>query len=53
MYSGQRLGVLEYRNMISKLKSLIRKNPSSPMGLFGLVEYYRFLKKNLFNFNYS
>ena len=46
--SGQRLGVLEYRDMISKLKSLIRKNPSSPMGLFGLAEYYRFLKKDLF-----
>jgi TolB-like protein len=44
---GQKLGILEYRDMIKKLKSLILKNPSSPMGLFGLAEYYRLLKKDL------
>jgi TolB-like protein len=48
MSSGQKLGILEYRDMISKLKSLISKNPSSPMGLYGMAEFYRFLKRNLY-----
>ena len=45
--SGQKLGILEYRDMIKKLKSLTTKNPSSPMALFGMAEYYRLFKKNL------
>ena len=49
MSIGQKLGILEYRDMISKLKILIKKNPSSPMGLYGLAEFYRFLKKDLYN----
>jgi TolB-like protein len=46
--SGQKLHLLEYRDMIIKLKRLISKNPSSPMAFFGLAEYYRLLKKDLF-----
>ena len=48
MSSGQKLYLLEYRDMIKKLKRLILKNPSSPMAFFGLAEYYRLLKKDLF-----
>ena len=46
--SGQKLGILEYRDIITNLKNLIKKNPSSPMAFLGLAEYYRFLKKDLF-----
>jgi TolB-like protein len=48
MSSGQKLHLLEYRDMINKLKKLISKNPSSPMAFFGLAEYYRLFKKDLF-----
>jgi TolB-like protein len=48
MSSGKKLHLLEYRDMINKLKKLISKNPSSPMAFFGLAEYYRLFKKDLF-----
>jgi TolB-like protein/lipoprotein NlpI len=47
MLSGKSLRITEYRDLIVKLKSLISKNPSSPMGFFGLAEYFRLLKKDL------
>ena len=45
--SGKTLKIIEYRDVIVTLKSLISKNPSSPMGFFCLAEYYRLLKKDL------
>ena len=47
VFSAQKLGILEYRDIIVNLKRLISKNPSSPMAYLGLAEYYRMLRKDL------
>jgi TolB-like protein len=47
IFSGQKLSILESRNIIINLKRLISKNPSSPMAFLGLAEYYRLSKKDL------
>jgi TolB-like protein len=47
IFSGQTLGILQYRDIIINLRKLISKNPSSPMSFLGLAEYYRLSKKDL------
>ncbi len=47
IYSGQKLGILESRNIIINLKKLISINPYSPMALLGLAEYNKASRKDL------
>ncbi|MDH7513831.1 MAG: protein kinase [Clostridiales bacterium] len=43
---GRKPSVFELRDMLVKLNRLIRIDPSSPLGQFGVAEYYIFLKRD-------
>jgi len=41
---GEKLGLFEVRDMLVKLKKLIAQNPASAIGIFGVAQYYSWVK---------
>ncbi len=43
---GEKLGLFEIRDMLVRLKKLIAQNPASAVGIFGVAQYYRWMKRD-------
>jgi TolB-like protein/Tfp pilus assembly protein PilF len=43
---GEKLGLFEIRDMLVRLKKLIKQNPASAIGIFGVAQYYGWMKRD-------